>query len=40
MLPFSFVVLQKAVDALMRIPQSKARDSLVRLTHAVITRNK
>ena len=31
---------QKAVDALLRLPQSQARDALVRLTHAVITRKK
>eukprot|EP00538_Stauroneis_constricta_P000727 CAMPEP_0119555048 /NCGR_PEP_ID=MMETSP1352-20130426/7370_1 /TAXON_ID=265584 /ORGANISM="Stauroneis constricta, Strain CCMP1120" /LENGTH=537 /DNA_ID=CAMNT_0007601743 /DNA_START=469 /DNA_END=2082 /DNA_ORIENTATION=- len=31
---------QKAVDALLRLPQSEARDSLVRLTHAVVTRKK
>lgn len=31
---------EKAVTALLRLPQSEARDSLVRLTHAVITRKK
>merc|ERR1712008_546017 len=31
---------QKAVDAILRLPQSEARDALVRLTHAVITRKK
>jgi len=31
---------QRAVDALLRLPQSESRDSLVRLTHAVVTRNK
>jgi len=31
---------QRAVDALLRLPQSKARDALVRLTHIVITRKK
>jgi geranylgeranyl pyrophosphate synthase len=31
---------QKAVDALLRLPQSESRDALVRLTHAVITRKK
>lgn len=31
---------QKALDALFRLPQSDARDALVRLTHAVITRKK
>lgn len=31
---------QKAVDAILRLPQSKARDSLIRLTHKVITRKK
>jgi len=31
---------QRAVDALLRLPQSQARDALVRLTHAVITRKK
>jgi len=31
---------QRAVDAILRLPQSEARDSLVRLTHLVITRNK
>lgn len=31
---------QKAVDALLRLPPSEARNSLIRLTHAVITRKK
>jgi len=31
---------QRAIDAILRLPQSQARDSLVRLTHAVITRKK
>jgi len=31
---------QCAVDALMRLPQTDARDALVRLTHTVITRKK
>lgn len=31
---------QRAVDALLRLPQTEARDALVRLTHAVITRKK
>jgi len=31
---------QCAVDALMRLPQTEARDALVRLTHTVITRKK
>lgn len=31
---------QKAVDAILRLPESDARDALVRLTHAVITRKK
>ncbi|KAL3922896.1 MAG: hypothetical protein SGILL_001959 [Bacillariaceae sp.] len=31
---------QRAVDAILRLPQSDARDSLVRLTHAVVTRKK
>lgn len=31
---------QRAVDALLRLPQSTGRDALVRLTHAVITRKK
>jgi len=31
---------QKAVDAIVRLPQSEARDSLIRLTHKVITRKK
>jgi len=31
---------QCAVDALMRLPQTEARDALVRLTHAVVTRKK
>jgi geranylgeranyl pyrophosphate synthase len=31
---------QKAVDALLRLPQSDARDALIRLTHLVITRKK
>lgn len=31
---------QRAVDALLRLPQSEARDALLRLTHVVITRKK
>lgn len=31
---------QKAVDALLRLPQSDARDALLRLTYVVITRKK
>lgn len=31
---------QRAVDALLRLPQSEARDALIRLTHAVVTRKK
>merc|ERR1712232_1250161 len=31
---------QRAIDALLRLPQSESRDALVRLTHAVITRKK
>jgi len=31
---------QCAVDALMRLPQTEARDALVRLTHTVVTRKK
>lgn len=31
---------QRAVDAVLRLPQTEARDALVRLTHAVITRKK
>merc|ERR1711997_164875 len=31
---------QRAIDALLRLPPSKPRDALVRLTHAVITRKK
>ena len=31
---------QRAVDALLRLPQSEGRDALIRLTHAVITRKK
>lgn len=31
---------QKAVDALLRLPQTDARDALIRLTHLVITRKK
>lgn len=31
---------QKAVDAILRLPQSEARDSLIRLTHTCITRKK
>lgn len=31
---------QRAIDALLRLPQSDARDALVRLTHLVITRKK
>jgi geranylgeranyl pyrophosphate synthase len=31
---------QRAVDALLRLPQSEPRDALIRLTHAVITRKK
>lgn len=31
---------QRAVDAILRLPQSEARDALIRLTHAVVTRKK
>ncbi|EJK59457.1 hypothetical protein THAOC_20314, partial [Thalassiosira oceanica] len=31
---------QRAVDALLRLPQSEARDALLRLTYIVITRKK
>lgn len=31
---------EKAVEAILRLPQSEARDALIRLTHAVITRKK
>lgn len=31
---------QRAVDALLRLPQSESRDALIRLTHAVVTRSK
>jgi geranylgeranyl pyrophosphate synthase len=31
---------QRAIDALVRLPQSEARDALIRLTHKVITRKK
>lgn len=31
---------QRAVDALLRLPQTEARDALMRLTHTVITRKK
>lgn len=31
---------QSAIDALMRLPQTEARDALVRLTHTVVTRKK
>merc|ERR1712127_876305 len=31
---------QRAVDALLRLPPTEARDALIRLTHAVITRKK
>ncbi|CAJ1961599.1 unnamed protein product [Cylindrotheca closterium] len=31
---------QRAIDALLRLPRSEARDALIRLTHAVITRKK
>eukprot|EP00980_Cylindrotheca_fusiformis_P015398 scaffold4335_cov119-Cylindrotheca_fusiformis.AAC.1 len=31
---------QRAIDALIRLPQSEPRDALIRLTHAVITRKK
>lgn len=31
---------QKAVDALLRLPQSEARDAMLRLTYVVITRKK
>ena len=37
---FLFCFFQRAVDALLRLPQSEARDALVRLTHLVITRKK
>ena len=36
----SYRNFQRAVDAILRLPPSEARDSLVRLTHAVITRKK
>lgn len=35
-----FATLQRAVDALLRLPQSESRDALIRLTHTVITRKK
>mmetsp|Transcript_13260 Transcript_13260/g.18777 ORF Transcript_13260/g.18777 Transcript_13260/m.18777 type:complete len:522 (+) Transcript_13260:193-1758(+) len=31
---------QRAVDALLRIPQSEARDALIRITHTCVTRKK
>ncbi|GAX29298.1 geranyl diphosphate synthase [Fistulifera solaris] len=31
---------QRAIDALLRLPQSDSRDALIRLTHIVITRKK
>merc|ERR1712127_1113042 len=31
---------EKAVDAILRVPQSEARDALIRLTHTCITRKK
>jgi len=31
---------QKAVDAILRLPQSEARDALIRLTHVCVTRKK
>jgi len=31
---------QRAVQALLRLPQSEARDALLRLTYVVITRKK
>jgi len=31
---------QRAVDALLRLPQTESRDALVRLTHTVVTRKK
>jgi len=31
---------QRAVDALLRLPESESRNALVRLTHAVVTRKK
>jgi geranylgeranyl pyrophosphate synthase len=31
---------QRAIDALLRLPSSDARNALIRLTHAVITRKK
>lgn len=31
---------ERAVQAILRLPQSEARDALIRLTHAVITRKK
>lgn len=31
---------QKAMDALLRLPQSESRDALLRLTNLVITRKK
>jgi hypothetical protein len=40
LLSFIFSSQQRAVDAVLRLPESEARDALVRLTHAVITRKK
>merc|ERR1711957_1046471 len=31
---------QKAVDVILRLPQSESRDALIRLTHTCVTRNK
>jgi geranylgeranyl pyrophosphate synthase len=31
---------QRAIEAILRLPQSEARDALIRLTHAVVTRKK
>jgi geranylgeranyl pyrophosphate synthase len=39
-LTFHELLSQRAVDALLRLPQSPPRDALIRLTHAVITRKK
>lgn len=33
-------IVQRAVDAVLRLPPSEARDGLVNICHIVLTRNK
>lgn len=38
--PFVASLVQRAVDAVLRLPPSEARDGLVNICHIVLTRNK